>query len=105
MENVIKYTIKTYRIARDLSQLQLAQKLGVDLSTVKNWENGVTTPNCAMICPICRVLSVDPNLLLGFNIEDMQALKEMQDLERYVVSEAVPFIVYMFNAKKSGGTL
>ena len=105
MENIIKDTIRTYRIARNLTQLQLAQKLGVDLSTVKNWEKGVTTPNCSMICPICRALSINPNLLLGFNIENKQALKETQDLERYVVSEAVPFIVYMFNAKKSGGTL
>lgn len=103
MENITKYTIKTYRIARGLTQLQLAQKLGVDLSTVKNWENGVTTPNCCMICPICRALCVDPNLLLGFNIENAQALKEMQDLEHYIVSEAMPFIVYMYNAKKLGG--
>ena len=41
----IKFTIKTWRRLANLSQEQLAQKLGVTKQTVFNWEKGTHKPH------------------------------------------------------------
>ena len=37
--------IKKFRLANNLTQEQLAVKLGVSAQAVSRWENGDTTPN------------------------------------------------------------
>ncbi len=60
---------------RELHPVQLTAALmergrTVTPSTVYNWTQGRTEPRAGMILAICRVLGMEPNLLLGWNDAD-----------------------------------
>ena len=58
-------TLKTLRTERRISQIQLAEQLFVDRSTITRWENGSRLPNNKMIAQISRILDTDINILLN----------------------------------------
>ncbi len=47
--------IKTRRLARGLTQFELANLLGVALNTEKNWEQGFAQPHLEMLARIARI--------------------------------------------------
>ena len=58
------------RIARtksNLTQGQLADMMGTKCNSVSNWEKGVSKPYADMLPPLCNILGIDANWLLGFN--------------------------------------
>lgn len=58
-------TLKKLRKEKGLSQLQLANKMFVNDSTVTRWENGSRLPDAAMITRLARILEVDVSTLLS----------------------------------------
>lgn len=61
--------IKDLRIAQNLTQDQLAEKLFVTRQTVSNYENGRSRPDIDMIVKISEVLECDVNTVL-YGIKD-----------------------------------
>ena len=61
---MIKNTLKRYRAEMGLSQLELAQKLGVAQSTLAQWETGVRTPRASVILLIASVVGCTVDELL-----------------------------------------
>ena len=59
--------IKKTRAEKDIKQADLADLLGVDISTVSRWENDKSVPNSTMIQKIAEILSVPTALLLEEN--------------------------------------
>ena len=57
--------ITVLRIARNWTQVQLAQKLNISKQTVSNWENGRATPDAHKLAKLCEVLGVGADELLG----------------------------------------
>lgn len=57
--------IKNLRLAHNLNQVQLAQKLGVSKQTVSNWENNNIQPSIDMLVKIADTFSVSTDYLLG----------------------------------------
>ena len=57
--------IKTARERRGLSQIQLAEKLGVSPSTVAGWELGTHSVRTARLARLARVLGVPVTKLLA----------------------------------------
>jgi len=53
--------IKKYRVRKGLSAEALALSLRVSLSTVRNWEAGISRPDLALLSRIFALLDVDPN--------------------------------------------
>lgn len=51
----------------DMTQRELADKLGTTQQTVSRWLNGINEPDFAMISKICSILGETPNSLLGFD--------------------------------------
>lgn len=47
-----------------MKQSELADKLGVNVTTISRWENGLNVPNGEMIQKIANVLGVDTETLL-----------------------------------------
>lgn len=66
----IHQMIKEKRIARGLTQEQLADYLGVSAPAVNKWEKGGSYPDITLLPPLARVLKVDLNTLLSFE-EDL----------------------------------
>lgn len=73
--------IRKYREEQNISQKQLAEKIGVSNSRVSNWEQGINRPDADMIAGICLALNVSPSLLLGVQL----ATDELDEHERKLI--------------------
>lgn len=58
MENVLGTNIRRYRLARGLTQRELADPLDVQPNTVSDWERGRSEPNAVQIPRIAALLGV-----------------------------------------------
>ena len=82
------------RKEKNLTQEQLAEKLGVSNKTISKWENGKCMPDYSVIKNLCEDLEITvAELMDGENAEDksvrtydeeqiMDLLKRTQDLEK-----------------------
>ena len=59
--------IKMLREASKLSQVQLAQKIGVTKQTVSNWENDNILPSVEMLVKVCEFFNVSTDYILGLD--------------------------------------
>lgn len=50
--------IKSYRIKKNISQVELAKKLLVSRQTVSNWENGRTRPDMENLILISKYFDI-----------------------------------------------
>ena len=57
--------IKFLRQSKELSQVQLAEKLGVKKQSVSNWENNNIMPSVDMLVKIADFFQVSADYLLG----------------------------------------
>lgn len=57
--------IKELRISRGISQVKLAEELGVTKQSVSNWENDNIQPSIDMLIKISKFFSVSTDYLLG----------------------------------------
>ena len=60
----ISYNIRQQRIQHNLTQTQLADKLGVTRQTVSSWERGNSFPNLEMLERLASVLETDLDCFL-----------------------------------------
>lgn len=59
--------IRELRMARNLSQVDLAKALGVTKQSVSNWENNNIQPSIDMLIHLARFFSVSTDSLLGLD--------------------------------------
>ena len=57
--------IRKYRKQRNLTQEEMAQRLGVTAPAVNKWENGNSLPDITLLAPIARLLRVPLDELLS----------------------------------------
>ena len=57
--------IKNFRLARKLSQVELAKELHVSKQCVSNWENDNIQPSVDMLVKIAKVFQTSTDALLG----------------------------------------
>lgn len=60
---MVKLSLKAARVNAGMSQAEAAEKLGVAVSTLRNWEAGKTYPTMPRIDKICEVYGVDFDIL------------------------------------------
>lgn len=83
----IGYKIKQKRKSLNLTQLELAEKVGLTESSISRYESGkIATMPTSTIKRICNVLNIEPSELLGltpqnsFEYDLKDILKEVEDL-------------------------
>ena len=59
--------IKKLRLARNLSQVDLAKSLGVTKQSISNWENDNIQPSIDMLIRLSQFFSVSTDYLLGLD--------------------------------------
>ncbi len=59
--------IREARLAMNMTQEDLAKRIGASKNAISNYENGVSTPKLELLCAIMKHLNVDANYLYGFN--------------------------------------
>lgn len=57
--------MRALRLARKMSQVELAEALNVTKQSVSNWENDNIQPSVEMVVKIAKVFSVSVDYLLG----------------------------------------
>lgn len=78
-------TIKTLREKNNMTQLQLAEKLGVSDKTVSKWETGKGYPDITLLEPIAEVLRVSvTELISGNTIQNANVSSNMLRSKFYV---------------------
>lgn len=88
--------IRKYREENNLSQKQLAKKIGVSNSRVSNWEQGLNRPDADILAAICVALDVSPSLLLGIQVTgDELTEQERKVLKAYREKEDVRQAVHI----------
>lgn len=61
--------IKRLRREKEMTQESLAEYLGVSVSAVSQWESEKTAPDLSLIPPLCHLLGVTSDQLLGIDLE------------------------------------
>lgn len=89
--------IKALRLAKGISQVDLAKRLGVTKQSVSNWENDNIQPSIEMLIKISRSLCVSSDYLLGL---DDRLFLEVEGLDEAEVSH-VQAIVNDIRARKT----
>lgn len=65
----IGQVIKKYRKAKEMTQEEMANRLGVTAPAVNKWENGNSMPDITLLAPIARLLGISLDTLLAFQEE------------------------------------
>lgn len=73
--------IKELRLARGLSQVDLADSLGVTKQSVSNWENSNIQPSIDMLIRLANYFSVSTDYILGMDDRDYIEVTGLDDKE------------------------
>lgn len=83
--------LKQLRTNRKLTQIQLAEKMGVSLNTIKQYENNMREPRYDYLLKLCDFFNVEPEFFkskLHFKIED---IKKYNDTLRITQSKKIHY--------------
>lgn len=89
--------IKTLREHYGLTQVQLAQRLGVTKSAVNAWETGTNSPSLSYVVKLARIFGVSTDYLLGVNERLTVDITELDDLQ----TQAVTLMIRLFERDNS----
>lgn len=68
------------RKKKNLTQEQLAEKLGISDRAVSKWERGLNLPDASLMTPLCKILDINVNeLLSGEIIKNDNYMKKAED--------------------------
>lgn len=95
--------LKRIRKDNNLSQEQLAEKLGVSRQAVSKWESGQSYPEMDKVLQICSLFNLNINELINENIKEVNEVKESKNISnKYVTSffDYLTKVVDMFSSMK-----
>ncbi|MBR5410678.1 MAG: helix-turn-helix domain-containing protein [Clostridia bacterium] len=67
------------RKEQNLTQLQLAEKLGITDRAVSKWETGKSLPDASIMLELCGILGITVNDLLNGEVLDMKSYNEASE--------------------------
>lgn len=82
--------IKSLRALHDMSQDELAEKIGTSKSSISGWETEVSEPNVKYIGLLCDLFRVTPNYLLGQGKIELLKLDERDQRMLSIYKEKMP---------------
>ena len=90
MKLTIGENIRNFRKKNDLTQDDLAIRLGVTYQSISRWENGATYPDLELLPAISEALSVTVDELLGMpqREKETELSESTQGALRLVIAEA-----------------
>jgi len=95
--------LKRIRKDNNLSQEQLAEKLGVSRQAVSKWESGQSYPEMDKVLQICSIFNLNINELINEDIKEVNEVKEAKNISnKYIISffDYLTKVVDMFSSMK-----
>ena len=74
-------TLKTLRVKKNMTQAQLAQKLGLTKSVISAYETGLRLPSYDVLIHISKIFNVSTDYLLGLERKQELDLSGLSDDE------------------------
>lgn len=84
--------IKELRTANNITQSELAARLGITRSSVNAWEMGISIPSTMYIVELAHLFSVSTDYLLGISHEIILDLSDLDNEAIQIVSELVQYL-------------
>lgn len=84
---MIAKRIKDARIARNMTQMNLADELGVSYQAVSNWERGNSMPDISKLGDLCAALDLTVDELLGVENQSTAAVNKIMQNEEVTPEE------------------
>lgn len=63
MVTMPKISLKAARVNKNLTQIKAAELIGVSVSTLKNWESGISYPKQPHIMKMCELYEISYDML------------------------------------------
>lgn len=95
--------LKRIRKENNLSQEQLADKLGVSRQSVSKWESGLAYPEMDKVLQICKMFNLNIDELLNQNIKEVNETKQSKNNINKFVDDFLDYItktIDMFSCMK-----
>lgn len=95
--------LKKIRKDNNLSQEQLAEKLGVSRQAVSKWESGISYPEMDKVIQICNLFNLNINELINEDIKEVKENKESQVRNNKYIDSFFEYItktIDMFSSMK-----
>lgn len=71
--------IAACRKKNQLTQLQLAEKLGITDKAISKWERGITMPDTSIMLELCNILKISVNELLSGEKLEMENINQKNE--------------------------
>lgn len=81
--------IAELRLARNWTQVQLAQKLNVSKQTVSNWENNNILPSIDLLIKLARLFSVSTDYILALDNREYIEISGLTDVQRAHIQQII----------------
>lgn len=94
-------TIRRYRKEKNMTQEQMAERLGVTAPAVNKWEKGNSLPDIMLLSPIARLLGISLDVLLSYQEElsDYEADKIIEELNEIARQKGTEHAYKWFKGK------
>lgn len=67
IKNLVAYYILMLRKMNNLTQQDIAKRLGKSVNAISNWELGNTSPPVDNLVDLCKIFDVTPNQIMGWD--------------------------------------
>jgi len=86
----IGQVIRKYRKENNLTQEEMASRLGVTTPAVNKWENGNSYPDILLLAPIARLLHISLDTLLSYqeDLSDAEIKSIVEEMDRRLKEES-----------------
>lgn len=84
--------IKEARIARNMTQMNLADAMGVSYQAVSNWERGNSMPDISKLEDLCNALDLSVSELLGMENTPVEKILKQETLTVEELAEVAPIL-------------
>lgn len=82
-------TLKTLRISHNLTQAQLAQRLGLTKSVISAYETGLRMPSYDVLITISKLFKVSTDYLLGLEQKQQIDLSGLTEEEIFALKNLI----------------
>ena len=93
---MIADTIKMLRTSQNITQAELAKKLGITRSSVNAWEMGISVPSTSYLVELATLFQVSTDYLLGLKQNASLDISGLNAEEVRIISDLVQY----FNANR-----
>lgn len=60
----MQISFKAARVNRNMKQTELAEKMGVSVAQISQWEKGINDMSATQFCKMCEVLDVSRDIII-----------------------------------------